>query len=130
MQWDASEYAGFSAARPWLPLAKDHAKENVALLDADPHSILSLYRALIALRRKLPALSKGDYRPVKAEGDLLVYRRDHEGHAVTIALNLGAAPASVAINDGMILLSTLMDRQGDKISGVLRLRGNEGIVVG
>ena len=33
-------------------------------------SILSLYKALIALRRKLPELVTGAYEPVAAEGDL------------------------------------------------------------
>ncbi len=128
MQWDATEHAGFSQAAPWLPLAKDFVRENVALLDADPRSILSLYRALIALRCKLPALSAGAYVPVKAEGDLLVYRREFEGSSVTIALNLGATPASVAFG-GEILLSTFLDRQGERSDGELHLRGNEGVVV-
>ena len=129
MQWDASEYAGFSNHKPWLPLARDHARENVALLDADPQSILSFTRALIALRRKLPALSAGDYVPVKAEGDLLAYVRRSADSAVIVVLNLGAKPASLPVGDGMILLSTFMDRQGEKISGTLHLRGNEGVVV-
>jgi alpha-glucosidase len=105
------------------------AKENVALLDADPRSILSLYRALIELRRKLPALSAGAYVPVRADGDLLVYRREHEDRAVTVALNLGAGPATVAMSSGELLLSTFMDGQGEKIDGTLRLRGNEGVIV-
>ena len=82
MQWDASEHAGFSHAAPWLPLAGDWRAENVALLDADPRSILSLYRALIALRRKLPALALGDYVPIGVEGDLLIYLRKSAGNAV------------------------------------------------
>ena len=35
MQWDATADAGFSTATPWLPLADDYARENVANLDAD-----------------------------------------------------------------------------------------------
>jgi alpha-glucosidase len=128
MQWDATDYAGFSKVAPWLPLARDFVRDNVALLDADPRSILSLYRALIALRRKLPALSAGAYVPVRAEADLLVYRREFEGSSVTVALNLGATPASVAVG-GEILLSTLLDRHGEKAEGRLDLRGNEGVIV-
>jgi len=113
MQWDASEHAGFSTASPWLPLASDFAHENVVNLDADTKSILSLYRALIALRRKLPQLVTGTYEPVAAQGDLLLYRRKSEGQAVTIALNLGAEPMSVTSNSigfgSKILLSTFLD---------------------
>ena len=79
MQWDATAGAGFSNAKPWLPLAGDYTHENVANLDADAGSILNLYKALIALRRKLPQLVTGAYQPVAAQGDILLYRRDGEG---------------------------------------------------
>src|SRR5258705_3864024 len=134
MQWDASEHAGFSTARPWLPLAGDFVHENVVNLDADTKPILSLSRALIALRRTLPQLVTGTYEPVAAQGDLLLYRRKSEGRAVTIALNLGAEPMSVTstsiASGSKILLSTFLDRESEPIDGVLDLRGNEGVIVG
>jgi alpha-glucosidase len=134
MQWDASEHAGFSTARPWLPLAGDFVHENVVNLHADAKSILSLYRALIALRTKLPQLVTGTYEPVAAQGDLLLYRRKSEGRAVTIALNLGAEPVSVTSSSiafgNNILLSTFLDRESEPIDGALDLRGNEGVIVG
>ncbi len=95
MQWDATEYAGFSTSAPWLPLAADFVRENVANLEADARSILHLYKALIALRKRLPQLASGHYVPVAAQGDLLLYRRVSDGPAVTVALNLGAEPLSV-----------------------------------
>jgi alpha-glucosidase len=133
MQWDATDGAGFSSARPWLPLADDHAHGNVANLELDPGSILALYRALIALRKKSPQLVKGAYRPIVAEGDLLLYRRDGDGEAMVVALNLGAEPLKVAagsIGSGCkILLSTLLDRQGEQIQDTLDLRANEGVIL-
>jgi alpha-glucosidase len=134
MQWDATAGAGFSTATPWLPLAGDYSRENVANLDADVTSILSLYKALIELRRKLRQLVTGAYQPVAAQGDILLYRREDEGGAVVVALNLGAEPVSVAsrsIGFGCeILLSTFLDRQGEKLQGTLDLRGNEGVILG
>ena len=134
MQWNATRNAGFSVATPWLPLASDFAHENVVNLDADTGSILTLYRALIQLRKQLPQLTSGTYEPVAAQGDLLLYRRRAEGEALIIALNLGAEPASVtssAIGFGNeILLSTFLDRKGESIEGVLDLRGNEGVIIG
>src|SRR4051812_2534571 len=82
MQWDATENAGFSTSPPWLPLASDFVRENVVNLAADPHSILSLYRALISLRKQLPQLVTGSYEPVAAQGDLLLYRRQTEVDAL------------------------------------------------
>ncbi len=134
MQWDATPYAGFSAVPPWLPVADDFPRENVVNLSADTGSILNLYKAMIELRRKLPQLVSGDYVPIAAEGDLLLYRRRSEGESVTIALNLGGEPVSVTSSSigfaSEILLSTFLDRQGEKLDGVLNLRGNEGVIVG
>jgi alpha-glucosidase len=134
MQWDATVNAGFSAATPWLPLADDHAQGNVATLEADPGSILALYRALIALRKKSPQLVMGAYQPIAAEGDILLYRRDGDGGALVIALNLGAAPVSIASNaigvSRVILLSTFLDRHGEEVQDALDLRANEGVILG
>jgi alpha-glucosidase len=82
----------------------------------------------------LPQLVTGAYQPVAAQGDILLYRRDGDGGAVVIALNLGAEPASIAsssIGFGReILLSTMLDRQGEPVQGTLDLRGNEGVILG
>ena len=134
MQWDATAFAGFSTTTPWLPLADDFTRENVVNLAADERSILHLYQMLINLRKRLPPLQSGEYVPIAAEGDLLLYRRQSEAAAVVIALNLGAEPISIASQTiglgGEILLSTMLDRQDEKIAGQLDLRGNEGVIIG
>ena len=134
MQWNATPNAGFSTARPWLPVAHDFARENVVNLDADAGSILSLYKSLIRLRKQLPQLVTGTYESIAAQGDLLLYRRRGETEAVIVALNLGAEPVSVTSSSigfgSEILLSTFLDRKGESIQGVLELRGNEGVIVG
>lgn len=134
MQWNATANGGFSTTTPWLPLADDFSHENVANLEADTGSILNLYKALIGLRKKLPQLRAGDYTPIAATGNLLLYRRQSEGRSVAVALNLGTEPVSIASDAaglaGEILLSTSLDRRGEKIDGALDLRGNEGVIIG
>jgi alpha-glucosidase len=140
MQWNANANAGFSAAVPWLPVADDFTHENVVNLTADRRSILNLYRALIALRKNHPVLVSGSYRAIAAQGDVLMYRREGagegqgEGEVLTIALNLGEEPVALSTQghglDGAILLSTHLDRAGERIHGTLDLRGNEGVVIG
>jgi alpha-glucosidase len=53
---------------------------------------------------------------------------------VVIALNLGDQPVSIASDaaglNGDILLSTFLDREGEKVEGTLDLRGNEGVIIG
>jgi alpha-glucosidase len=51
MQWDTSPNGGFTTGRPWLPLV-DPAARNVAAQREDPDSLLSLYRDLLAWRRR------------------------------------------------------------------------------
>lgn len=132
MQWDTSANAGFSSAVPWLPLADDAVHENVRNLEADEISILSLYKALISLRRKAPALVDGDYTPIAADNDLLIYRRGRGDSSMVVVLNFSADPVSLESKDiglqGHILLSTFLDRAGEKMSGALDLRGNEGLI--
>src|SRR3954453_21335139 len=134
MQWDATQYAGFSRSTPWLPLPDDFRHENVVNLEADARSILNLYKALIGLRRKLPQLIGGVYAPIAAQGELLLYRRQSNDGSALIALNLGDEPVSIASEaaglSGEILLSTFLDRQGERVQGALDLRGNEGVIIG
>src|SRR3954471_5755693 len=134
MQWDADNYAGFSKDKTWLPLAEDYLHINVVTLGADERAILNLHKALVRLRRKLPQLVSGAYVPVAAEGDLLLYRRGSNGSTALVALNLGDEPVSLVSEaaglTGEILLSTFLDRQGERVEGSLDLRGNEGVIIG
>ena len=130
MQWDAGPGAGFTAGAPWLPLADDYATVNVAAQGADPRSTLALYRRLIALRRAEPALAVGAYAPVPASGHVLAYTREAGGRRLLVALNLGGRAASLALaGRGRALLSTHLDREGERLEGALALRGDEGVVV-
>lgn len=129
MQWDATAHAGFSVAEPWLPVAADHAAVNVAAQAADPRSVLSLYRALIRLRRAEPALSIGSYRPVSADETILAYERRHGGRCLLVALNMGGAAGRLRLRSGRILLSTFLDRSGEQAHDALELRPNEGCIV-
>jgi alpha-glucosidase len=133
MQWDASANGGFTTGVPWLPLAQDAARENVANLAADSRSILNLYRALIDLRKVTPELVAGSYVAVVTTGNLLAYRRESGGAALLIVLNLASDPISMASDAiafaGEILLSTNLDRTGETVSEALDLRGDEGVII-
>src|SRR5207245_2620632 len=66
MQWDGSANAGFCprGVEPWLPVASGFELRNVDSEDKDEDSVLALYRRLLALRRRWPALRTGRYREV------------------------------------------------------------------
>jgi len=106
MPWDASPKAGFTSGEPWLPLNPDWPIRNVATEAADSGSMLSLYRALLALRRAHPALAVGDKRLLSAHSHVLAYERMNEGERIVIGLNLSGEPQQFDLPDGRLLLST------------------------
>jgi alpha-glucosidase len=133
MQWDADPYAGFSTKQPWLPVASDYQQENVEVQGHDQTSLYNLYRRLIALRRARPALVMGAYRPLVADGDLLLFVREGTGSALLVALNLGAEPLRADFSSrelaGKVLLSSGADREGEAVRATVDLRPNEGVVI-
>jgi alpha-glucosidase len=133
MQWDAGRYAGFSCAEPWLPLETVYQQRNVAALQANDTSIYQLHRRLTALRRHHPALQVGNYRPLAAAGDVLVFARESDSERILVALNFGARPAAVNLpndnKEGRLLLSSFCDRAGEQVAATVRLRSNEGAII-
>jgi alpha-glucosidase len=133
MQWSAVPNAGFTDGTPWLPLAEDFAAVNVEAERDDPGSMLCLYRALLELRRREPALAVGDYAPLSAEGPVLAYTRRHGARQFLIALNLGAEPARLRLpaepGDYEVVLTTHVERGQPPKGGMLDLRGDEGVIL-
>jgi glycosidase len=95
MQWSADDYAGFSTCFPWQPANDDYETVNVAAQDADPDSLLTLYRNLIALRNEHPALMVGDY--IKVETDvqpIYTFIRQVPGETILVVINLSREDVS------------------------------------
>jgi glycosidase len=132
MPWDGSENAGFTTAKPWLPLNGDWPTRNVAQMADEPHSILTLYRRLLAARRAHLALSIGEFALLDAEGNVLAYERRHGAERLIVALNLGGRPHRLQLpdwaSDCRPLLSTIADAAPVR-DGALLLRGNEGVIL-
>jgi alpha-glucosidase len=133
MQWSAAKNAGFTAGKPWLPIAEDYAQNNVEAERDYPLSILSLYMQLINVRRGEPALEVGELERIDTAGDLLTYiRRDGES-AFLVALNFGSEPQVIDISDraggGRITLSTGLDRAGESVRGILHIHPDEGLLL-
>ncbi|MGJ3648733.1 alpha-glucosidase [Sphingomonas sp. GlSt437] len=83
---------GFSIAKPWLPLGKDHADKAVKLQAADDQSLLAFTRRALALRNHSDALLLGEMRVLVADDTLLVFERATAENRMICAFNLGAEP--------------------------------------
>ncbi len=113
---------GFTEGDPFLPLS---TVASVAAQRADPHSMLTLVRSLIALRRAEPALSLGRYERLHAGGGVLAYARDGGGRSFAVALNFTGEGRPLPVR-GRARLSTIPGRD---LSAVDRLLPNEGVIL-
>ena len=134
MQWSPGPQAGFSTAKPWLPLGREFQSVNVQTLRDQPSSMLSLYRELIALRRHSTALRVGTLRLLADAGDVLAYERAAGEERVIVCLNLGSHKQSLqdlqVHGRHKILLSTRPEREREsKVDGPLDLLPDEGLVI-
>ena len=132
MHWDGSDQGGFTSGKPWLPLDPRCRSSHVEGLRDDPASILMLYRRLIQLRRRHPALSVGGYTQVTAEGNVLAYERQHGSERFLVALNMGSEPHALSLpagSRGRVVLSTLPDRGEEPIGAEINLRADEGLII-
>lgn len=133
MQWDASPNAGFAApgATPWLPTAPDANHVNVAGQAEDPHSILTLTRRLIQLRRDHPILHLGDFGRFGPTPDgTFAFRRVSTDGQLTVALNLTGEDRSIpGAGPGRVLIGTQRERDGASVGVDVQLGPNEAIVI-
>ncbi|WP_288761596.1 alpha,alpha-phosphotrehalase [uncultured Lacticaseibacillus sp.] len=67
MQWDGSENAGFTTGTPWLR-STNQATINVQN-ELASGAIFDFYQQLIALRKRYPVISMGDYTPYATDVD-------------------------------------------------------------
>ena len=69
-------------------MAVEHLQRAVGNQEAKEDSTLAFYRAMIGFRRGYPALAKGSFTLVQAQGGILSFIREHEGLRVFCAFNL------------------------------------------
>jgi len=127
MQWSAAPHAGFTRGKPWLRVSPDYETRNVAAQRADPRSMLTLQKKLIALRQAEPSLQIGNFQILETKGDVLAYVRNK---TFLMALNLRSRPQRLSLpRDGAVVLSTHLDRTQERVGNMLDLRPDEGLIV-
>jgi alpha-glucosidase len=97
MPWTSGNGAGFSDAKPWLPIPEAHRARSIARQDGDADSVLAAFRAFMHWRRGQPALRLGDIRFIDAPEPILAFTRTHAGTTLIVVLNLGAGEAVLAL---------------------------------
>jgi len=106
MQWTANPGAGFTGGRPWLGINGNHADINYEDQKDRDDSVLSYYKAMIALRAGSDTLKYGEFTPIYAKAGVIVYTRSLNNEIYTTILNFSDKPARVT-QCGSVVISNI-----------------------
>ena len=114
MQWDASENAGFSTGTPWLKAGKSYPHINVENEIKGP--IFAFYQNLIRLRKEMPLISEGSYKPAFEDSQqVYAFERQYEDEKLLVLNNFYATEVEIelpaAYQNGQILISNYEDEE-------------------
>jgi alpha-glucosidase len=90
-------------ADPWLPQPADWADRTVEIQEADPESMLHLYRKALAIRDAEPGLGDGPMQWLRGSEEVLAFTRPG---GFLCVVNLSAQPVELPEHDGILLTST------------------------
>jgi alpha-glucosidase len=94
---------------PWLPQPAAWRQRTVEAQDADPGSMLALYRRALALRGSDPRLAGEAFRWLPAPAEVLLFER---GGGLWCAVNLGDRPWSPPASSRVLVESAPLDASG------------------
>lgn len=114
MQWDASENAGFSTGTPWLKAGKSYKYINVENEIQGP--IFTFYQDLIRLRKEMPIISEGSYKPAFEDSkQVYTFERQFEDQKLLVLNNFYAKEVEIDLpavyQNGQILISNYEDAE-------------------
>ncbi len=88
MQWDSSEFGGFSSVSPWIKVNPNKDSINVFESLNDPNSIYHYVQKTIKLKKTLSALNDGDYLPImEKDKKVLAYKRIKGEEEIVVIAN-------------------------------------------
>ncbi len=109
MQWDNSEYAGFSKHKPWIDVNPNYVDINVEKQIDDKDSMLSYYKKAIQLRKQYKALVYGDFIRLKSNKNILVYNRILDNEKFLVIINMTKKKIKNPYSGGEIVLHNYKD---------------------
>ena len=100
MQWNNTEYAGFTTGIPWKKVNENYTEINVAAQNKDPNSILNHFRKMTKIRRNNPVLVYGDYDIIQKEHPTIyAYTRTLENVKMLVLLNFSDKNSTIAMSE-------------------------------
>lgn len=97
MQWDDTDFSGFTEGTPWLALGKT-AKEINVTKELSEGSIFSYYQRLIQLRKEYPVIARGSYEAFLPEHPQIYgYIRRFEDRSLLVVNNFYSQKTSIEL---------------------------------
>tara|TARA_R110000868_G_scaffold83058_6_gene234719 strand:- start:7636 stop:9276 length:1641 start_codon:yes stop_codon:yes gene_type:complete len=111
MQWNDTEFAGFSTKKPWIKVNENYKYLNVASLEKDPNSLLNNYKKLISLRNSEPVLQYGKYNQLSFSNDLISFTREYNGETIKGFFNFSENPKEISLkaNEKILVGKTVIE---------------------
>ena len=100
-------HAGFSCAKPWLPLVNSHLDLAVSKQEVLDDSVLNSFRNFTQWRKQHPALLYGDIEFIDTPEPLLAFTRTYAGEKILACFNLSGQPQQINIPLGGGLIEQL-----------------------
>ncbi|MGG5315272.1 glycoside hydrolase family 13 protein [Enterococcus sp. AZ072] len=98
MQWNQQTNAGFSEAKPWLPVHSNYLTINVEAALADKDSLFYTYQKLIQLRKQHRVIVTGGYETVATDNpEVLAYRRFDDSEEILVVVNFSKETQSYSL---------------------------------
>lgn len=98
MQWDNTEFAGFSKNKPWLPVHENRHSVNVESEFSQPTSMLRMHQRLLKLRQTIPVLIHGSLEPIETDnGYVLAFKRQQGSTTLYVVVNFADSRQTVTL---------------------------------
>ena len=130
MQWNDTDFAGFSTTETYLPVNKNYKSINVETESKDENSIYSIYKRMITLRKQHDILQTGDIEFLnKGNKNILIFSRYLENKKIIVLLNFGFRRKKIENNKVLIVLFSTHKKNMTEIDGTIFLEAFEGLVL-
>ncbi len=123
MRWDDLSNAGFTTGEPWYAFSTEEPDITVVAQEADPESLLSFYKTMIALRKNQVALYGGTTEVLNTEENaLLAFKRVTDDQEILVLANMGNKELAFPLETPATDLLTGESVEGSVAVGKLGLR--------
>ncbi len=136
MQWNSSQYAGFSAGEPWISVASNYPQINAEQALSDEDSVFYYYQKLILLRKEITVITDGDYQDLLPDHQAIFAYQRRSATQTLVCLNNYydlevecELPQELELNNARYLIGNYSDIENQLVEFKQRLRAYETRVI-